>query len=184
LFVPFKIRVANTQCVPYFGVSFQMTRRIGLILISWRSGRRWKFLRVRVDWTVVPEHLSTFLLRGFHTKFITIMSMRMLAAITPSTSTDSFTFTHPGGLLSATHYTTVEVVGFETIPLAGIDVPFHSSFLVNGVVPFREIPTDAGPSGPVPFAPPTRGVRGTCRSFALFLETNRILQLISLNLSR
>jgi hypothetical protein len=38
-----------------------MTRRIGLILISWRSGRRWKFLRVRVDWTVVPEHLSTFL---------------------------------------------------------------------------------------------------------------------------
>ncbi|KAI9088332.1 hypothetical protein DFS34DRAFT_701418 [Phlyctochytrium arcticum] len=29
--------------------------------------------------------------------------------------------------------------GVATIPLAGIDVPFHSSFLLNGVVPFREI---------------------------------------------
>ncbi|TPX39930.1 hypothetical protein SeMB42_g06180 [Synchytrium endobioticum] len=29
--------------------------------------------------------------------------------------------------------------GIATIPLAGIDVPFHSSFLLNGVVPFREI---------------------------------------------
>ncbi|KAI8919392.1 fatty acid synthase [Powellomyces hirtus] len=29
--------------------------------------------------------------------------------------------------------------GTATIPLAGIDVPFHSSFLMNGVVPFREI---------------------------------------------
>ncbi|KAJ3148374.1 3-oxoacyl-[acyl-carrier-protein] synthase [Geranomyces michiganensis] len=29
--------------------------------------------------------------------------------------------------------------GIATIPLAGIDVPFHSSFLMNGVVPFREI---------------------------------------------
>ncbi|KAJ3021482.1 3-oxoacyl-[acyl-carrier-protein] synthase [Thoreauomyces humboldtii] len=29
--------------------------------------------------------------------------------------------------------------GAATIPLAGIDVPFHSSFLMNGVVPFREI---------------------------------------------
>ncbi|KAI8855120.1 acyl transferase domain-containing protein [Chytridium lagenaria] len=29
--------------------------------------------------------------------------------------------------------------GIATIPLAGIDVPFHSSFLLNGVGPFREI---------------------------------------------
>lgn len=29
--------------------------------------------------------------------------------------------------------------GIATIPLAGIDVPFHSSFLLQGVVPFREI---------------------------------------------
>lgn len=29
--------------------------------------------------------------------------------------------------------------GVATIPLTGIDVPFHSSFLLNGVVPFREI---------------------------------------------
>ncbi|TPX31149.1 hypothetical protein SmJEL517_g05464 [Synchytrium microbalum] len=29
--------------------------------------------------------------------------------------------------------------GIATIPLAGIDVPFHSSFLLNGVSPFREI---------------------------------------------
>ncbi|KAJ3414301.1 3-oxoacyl-[acyl-carrier-protein] synthase [Chytridiales sp. JEL 0842] len=29
--------------------------------------------------------------------------------------------------------------GVATIPLAGIDVPFHSSFLLNGVTPFREI---------------------------------------------
>ncbi|KAJ3326414.1 3-oxoacyl-[acyl-carrier-protein] synthase [Blyttiomyces sp. JEL0837] len=29
--------------------------------------------------------------------------------------------------------------GIATIPLAGIDVPFHSSFLLNGVTPFREI---------------------------------------------
>ncbi|KAJ3387995.1 3-oxoacyl-[acyl-carrier-protein] synthase [Lobulomyces angularis] len=29
--------------------------------------------------------------------------------------------------------------GIATIPLNGIDVPFHSSFLLNGVVPFREI---------------------------------------------
>ncbi|KAJ3214628.1 3-oxoacyl-[acyl-carrier-protein] synthase [Dinochytrium kinnereticum] len=29
--------------------------------------------------------------------------------------------------------------GVATIPLAGIDVPFHSSFLLNGVGPFREI---------------------------------------------
>ncbi|KAI9205069.1 fatty acid synthase [Polychytrium aggregatum] len=29
--------------------------------------------------------------------------------------------------------------GVATIPLPGIDVPFHSSFLLNGVVPFREV---------------------------------------------
>ncbi|KAJ3071925.1 3-oxoacyl-[acyl-carrier-protein] synthase [Podochytrium sp. JEL0797] len=29
--------------------------------------------------------------------------------------------------------------GVATIPLPGIDVPFHSSFLLNGVAPFREI---------------------------------------------
>ncbi|KAJ3130628.1 3-oxoacyl-[acyl-carrier-protein] synthase, partial [Physocladia obscura] len=29
--------------------------------------------------------------------------------------------------------------GVATIPLPGIDVPFHSSFLLNGVTPFREI---------------------------------------------
>lgn len=29
--------------------------------------------------------------------------------------------------------------GVASIPLSGIDVPFHSSFLLNGVVPFREI---------------------------------------------
>ncbi|RKO84190.1 acyl transferase, partial [Blyttiomyces helicus] len=29
--------------------------------------------------------------------------------------------------------------GIATIPLAGIDVPFHSSFLLSGVTPFREI---------------------------------------------
>lgn len=29
--------------------------------------------------------------------------------------------------------------GISTIPLAGIDVPFHSTFLLNGVVPFREV---------------------------------------------
>ncbi|KAJ3088169.1 3-oxoacyl-[acyl-carrier-protein] synthase [Quaeritorhiza haematococci] len=33
----------------------------------------------------------------------------------------------------------VQERGLATIPLAGIDVPFHSSFLLNGVVPFREI---------------------------------------------
>ncbi|KAJ3041629.1 3-oxoacyl-[acyl-carrier-protein] synthase [Rhizophlyctis rosea] len=33
----------------------------------------------------------------------------------------------------------VQERGTATIPLAGIDVPFHSSFLLNGVVPFREI---------------------------------------------
>ncbi|KAJ9080881.1 fatty acid synthase alpha subunit Lsd1 [Entomophthora muscae] len=27
--------------------------------------------------------------------------------------------------------------GYATIPLPGLDVPFHSSFLINGVVPFR-----------------------------------------------
>ena len=29
--------------------------------------------------------------------------------------------------------------GFATIPLPGIDVPFHSSFLLSGVAPFREL---------------------------------------------
>ncbi|KAJ3389073.1 3-oxoacyl-[acyl-carrier-protein] synthase, partial [Entophlyctis sp. JEL0112] len=29
--------------------------------------------------------------------------------------------------------------GVATVPLPGIDVPFHSSFLLNGVTPFREI---------------------------------------------
>jgi fatty acid synthase subunit beta len=38
----------------------------------------------------------------------------------------------------ATGYLTPER-GVATIPLAGIDVPFHSSFLLNGVTPFREI---------------------------------------------
>jgi len=33
----------------------------------------------------------------------------------------------------------VQERGQATVPLAGIDVPFHSSFLLNGVGPFREI---------------------------------------------
>ncbi|KAJ3188792.1 3-oxoacyl-[acyl-carrier-protein] synthase [Gaertneriomyces sp. JEL0708] len=33
----------------------------------------------------------------------------------------------------------VQERGVATIPLPGIDVPFHSSFLLNGVVPFREV---------------------------------------------
>ncbi|KAG5461384.1 MAG: hypothetical protein BJ554DRAFT_6431, partial [Olpidium bornovanus] len=33
----------------------------------------------------------------------------------------------------------VQVRGEATMPLAGIDVPFHSSFLLNGVVPFRQM---------------------------------------------
>ncbi|KAG5456450.1 MAG: hypothetical protein BJ554DRAFT_3810, partial [Olpidium bornovanus] len=32
-----------------------------------------------------------------------------------------------------------QVRGEATVPLAGIDVPFHSSFLLNGVVPFRQM---------------------------------------------
>ncbi|KAI8805920.1 hypothetical protein BJ742DRAFT_774644 [Cladochytrium replicatum] len=33
----------------------------------------------------------------------------------------------------------VQERGVATIPLPGIDVPFHSSFLLSGVVPFREV---------------------------------------------
>ncbi|KAJ1560650.1 3-oxoacyl-[acyl-carrier-protein] synthase, partial [Cladochytrium tenue] len=38
----------------------------------------------------------------------------------------------PGGIFAQER-------GVATIPLAGIDVPFHSSFLLSGVTPFREI---------------------------------------------
>lgn len=44
--------------------------------------------------------------------------------------------------------------GFATIPLPGIDVPFHSRYLWAGVMPFRACKHD-----PIHYAPFTNAVR-------------------------